>query len=74
MTEEVLKDIDPKLTEEAGGVNSFLTAVDKLNANPQAQRDLDAIVLMANQLKCEGKAIEPPFKDAIASIREEQNR
>jgi hypothetical protein len=72
MTEEVLKDIDPKLTEEAGGVNSFLTAIDKLNANPQAQRDLDAIVLMTNQLKREGKVFEPAFKEAIASIREEQ--
>jgi hypothetical protein len=72
MTEEVLKDVDPDLVAHAGGLDKFLAAVDKLNADEAAQRDLDTIVLMADELRRQGQAMEPMFAEAMASLTTEE--
>jgi hypothetical protein len=74
MTEEVLKDVDPQQATKIGGVPQVLAAVDKLNADKQAQHDLDAMMLVMDQLKRDGKALEPVFAEAIGSISGEERK
>jgi hypothetical protein len=73
MTAEVSKDVDPELVANVGGMDKFLAAVDKLNTDEAAQRDLDTIVLMADELKRQGQAVEPMFEEAMASLAPEES-
>ena len=71
MTEEVIKDIDPVDLESAGGLDQFIKAIDKINADENAQGDLDALVLMMDELKKENQPVEKVFKEAQESLRQE---
>jgi hypothetical protein len=64
MTLETVKDLPADLAREAGGIDPLLAAVDRLYADPQARRDLDAIVLMADALKRDGRDPAAAFAEA----------
>jgi hypothetical protein len=68
MTEEVLKDIDPAEMEPVGGTDQFMEAIDKINANENAQKDLDSLVLMMNELKKENQPVQQIFSEALDSV------
>lgn len=64
MTLETVKDLPADLAPETGGIEPLLAAVDRLNGDPKARRDLDAIVLMADALKREGRDPAAVFEQA----------
>jgi hypothetical protein len=62
--QEVLGAVPEDSADDAGGVKELLAAVDRLHGDEAARRDLDAIVLMANELKREGHSPEAAFHEA----------
>jgi hypothetical protein len=73
MTEEVAKDIQPGELQTVGDLPQFMQAIDLINADKDAQRDLDELVLMMDGLKKQGLAVESVFKDALDSMQPEQS-
>ena len=69
MTGEVLKDVAPEWVAPAGGSSQLFAAIDSINGDEDAQRDLDTIVLMASRLAGEGQPVERIFKDAIEEVK-----
>lgn len=68
LTTELVKDVEPAWTREIGGVDPLLSAIDQLNADPAARGDLDAMVLIADALKREGKAPDQLFEAARRQV------
>lgn len=65
---EVSKDLDPAVVAPAGGLDRLLRAMDQINGDPEAQADLDALVLAVDELKRQGEVPEPVFKAALEGL------
>ena len=65
---ELSKDLDPAWAAPVGGLERLLQVMDQINADPQAQADLDALVLAVDELKRQGEAPDPVFKAALEDL------
>jgi hypothetical protein len=68
MTEEILKDMDPSEVAPVGGVDRFVAAIDRINGDQNAQRDMDALVLMMGELKKQNQPVTTVFQEAMESL------
>ncbi|MFY9269853.1 MAG: hypothetical protein WAO55_08930 [Candidatus Manganitrophaceae bacterium] len=59
---ELKRAIDPKWVAEVGGYESLVSAVDKLDADPEARGDLDALVLVTEGLQRSGEPVQTIFE------------
>jgi hypothetical protein len=71
MTLETVKDLPADVARETGGIDPLIAAVDRLYADPKARRDLDAIVLMADALKREGRDPAAAFEQARSQLEQQ---
>jgi hypothetical protein len=64
---ELAQDIEPDLLAEVGGYDKLAAAVDRIREDPEAASDLDALVVMAEELERKGEPVPAIFD----KIREE---
>jgi hypothetical protein len=61
---EVSKDITNEMAGDMGGVEPLMRAIDRINANPEARADMDALMLMVDKLQKAGQPVEKLVRDA----------
>jgi hypothetical protein len=64
---ELARDIEPDLLAEVGGYDKLAAALDRIREDPEAASDLDALVVMAEELERKGEPVPAIFD----KIREE---
>jgi hypothetical protein len=67
---EVVQDLGGREIAGIGRIERLLAAIDRLHADPAAQRDLDALVLIADGLKRGGIAPAAAFEAALDQMTE----
>jgi hypothetical protein len=67
---EVVQDLGGREIAGIGRIERLLDAIDRLHADPAAQRDLDALVLIADELKRGGIAPAAAFEAALDQMIE----
>lgn len=61
---EVMKDLTAEMTAEAGGTESLMRAIDRINAHEEARADLDALVLVIDKLRQADQPVEKIIRNA----------
>jgi hypothetical protein len=69
LEQELVRDVDRSEVAGIGPVAHLLAAIDRLHEDPAARGDLDALVLIADQLKRGGIAPAVVFEAALAGMK-----
>jgi hypothetical protein len=64
---EVSKDITGEMAADVGGVEPLMRALDRINANPEARADMDALVLTIDKLR----QADQPVEKLVRAARQE---
>ena len=65
---EVSKDITHEMASDVGGVEPLMRALDRINANPEARADMDALMLMVDKLRQAGQPVEQLMREALQEV------
>jgi hypothetical protein len=65
---EVSKDITNEMAADVGGVEPLMRTVDRIHAHPEAQADMDALVLMIDKLRQSDQPVEKLVREARQEV------
>jgi hypothetical protein len=65
---EVSKDITSEMAADVGGVEPLMRAIDRINANPEARADMDALTLMIDKLRQANQPVEKLVREARQEV------
>jgi hypothetical protein len=65
---EVSKDLTNEMAADVGGVEPLMRAIDRINVNPEARADMDALVLMVDKLQQAGQPVEKLVREAQQEV------
>jgi hypothetical protein len=65
---EVSKDITNEMAADVGGVEPLMRAIDRINTNPEARADMDALMLMIDKLQKTNQPVEKLVREARQEV------
>jgi hypothetical protein len=65
---EVSKDITNEMAADVGGVEPLMRALDRINANPEARADMDALMLGVDKLRQANQPVEKLVHEARQEV------